>query len=187
MDSNQKASGDGLVGNQKEAALRTLVQRTGYQLKQVRPERELWIPEQNSISSGWSLLFSLSGERSAALRWTSTWLGWTSTWKGQWDICGETTQRSVWGWTCSSVWEGETQRIMLTYKKIVASTSDWLVQPKPIKALILDIKIILLLQFLLPVVGSPAFFRPLSSSAVGLMLFCQILSGSEDSIVMSPP
>ncbi|XP_037546907.1 APOBEC1 complementation factor [Nematolebias whitei] len=39
MDSNQKASGDGLVGNQKEAALRNLVQRTGYQLKQENGQR----------------------------------------------------------------------------------------------------------------------------------------------------
>lgn len=36
MDSNQKASGDGLAGTQKEAALRSLMQRTGYQLRQVR-------------------------------------------------------------------------------------------------------------------------------------------------------
>ncbi|XP_017297530.1 APOBEC1 complementation factor isoform X2 [Kryptolebias marmoratus] len=39
MDSNQKASADGLVGTQKEAALRTLVQRTGYQLKQENGQR----------------------------------------------------------------------------------------------------------------------------------------------------
>lgn len=36
MESNQKASGDALVGTPKEAALRTLMQRTGYQLRQVR-------------------------------------------------------------------------------------------------------------------------------------------------------
>lgn len=35
MESNQKASGDGLAGTQKEAALRALMQRTGYQLQQV--------------------------------------------------------------------------------------------------------------------------------------------------------
>lgn len=37
MESNQKASGDGLTGTQKEAALRALVQRTGYLLQQVSP------------------------------------------------------------------------------------------------------------------------------------------------------
>lgn len=35
MESNQKAGGDGLAGTQKEAALRALVQQTGYQLRQV--------------------------------------------------------------------------------------------------------------------------------------------------------
>lgn len=34
METNQKC-GDGLTGTQKEAALRTLIQRTGYQLHQV--------------------------------------------------------------------------------------------------------------------------------------------------------
>lgn len=34
MESNQK-SGDGLTGTQKEAALRALIQRTGYNLIQV--------------------------------------------------------------------------------------------------------------------------------------------------------
>lgn len=37
MESNQKGSGDGLTGTQKEAALRALVQRTGYLLQQVSP------------------------------------------------------------------------------------------------------------------------------------------------------
>uniref|UniRef100_A0AAX7SW99 APOBEC1 complementation factor n=1 Tax=Astatotilapia calliptera TaxID=8154 RepID=A0AAX7SW99_ASTCA len=39
MDSNQKASGDGLAGTQKEAALRSLMQRTGYQLRQENGQR----------------------------------------------------------------------------------------------------------------------------------------------------
>lgn len=42
MESNQKASGDGLTGTQKEAALRALVQRTGYLLQQV------WISHRQS-------------------------------------------------------------------------------------------------------------------------------------------
>ncbi|XP_061564559.1 APOBEC1 complementation factor isoform X3 [Cololabis saira] len=39
MESNQKAGGDGLVGTQKEAALRALVQQTGYQLRQENGQR----------------------------------------------------------------------------------------------------------------------------------------------------
>ncbi|XP_069581261.1 APOBEC1 complementation factor isoform X2 [Brachyistius frenatus] len=39
MESNQKASGDGLAGTQKEAALRALMQRTGYQLRQENGQR----------------------------------------------------------------------------------------------------------------------------------------------------
>ncbi|TKS89306.1 APOBEC1 complementation factor APOBEC1-stimulating protein [Collichthys lucidus] len=39
MESNQKASGDGLAGTQKEAALRALMQRTGYQLQQENGQR----------------------------------------------------------------------------------------------------------------------------------------------------
>lgn len=39
MESNQKASGDGLAGTQKEAALRALTQRTGYQLQQENGQR----------------------------------------------------------------------------------------------------------------------------------------------------
>ncbi|CAB1451539.1 unnamed protein product [Pleuronectes platessa] len=39
MESNQKASGDGALGTQKEAALRLLTQRTGYQLKQENGQR----------------------------------------------------------------------------------------------------------------------------------------------------
>lgn len=35
MESNQNASGDELTGTQKEAQLRALTQRTGYQLRQV--------------------------------------------------------------------------------------------------------------------------------------------------------
>lgn len=44
MESNQKASGDGLTGTQKEAALRALMQRTGYLLQQV------WISHHQSES-----------------------------------------------------------------------------------------------------------------------------------------
>lgn len=36
MEANQNASGDELTGTQKEAQLRALTQRTGYQLRQVR-------------------------------------------------------------------------------------------------------------------------------------------------------
>lgn len=36
MEANQNASGDELTGMQKEAQLRALMQRTGYQLRQVR-------------------------------------------------------------------------------------------------------------------------------------------------------
>ncbi|XP_045925773.1 APOBEC1 complementation factor [Micropterus dolomieu] len=39
MESNQKASGDGLAGTPKEAALRALMQRTGYQLQQENGQR----------------------------------------------------------------------------------------------------------------------------------------------------
>uniref|UniRef100_A0A3B3YRI0 APOBEC1 complementation factor n=1 Tax=Poecilia mexicana TaxID=48701 RepID=A0A3B3YRI0_9TELE len=39
MESNQKGSGDGLAGTQKEAALRALTQRTGYQLRQENGQR----------------------------------------------------------------------------------------------------------------------------------------------------
>uniref|UniRef100_A0A8C6L482 APOBEC1 complementation factor n=1 Tax=Nothobranchius furzeri TaxID=105023 RepID=A0A8C6L482_NOTFU len=39
MDSNQKPGGDGLLGTQKEVALRALIQRTGYQLKQENGQR----------------------------------------------------------------------------------------------------------------------------------------------------
>ncbi|XP_034413918.1 APOBEC1 complementation factor isoform X2 [Cyclopterus lumpus] len=39
MESNQKAAGDGLAGSQKEAALRALMQRTGYQLQQENGQR----------------------------------------------------------------------------------------------------------------------------------------------------
>ncbi|KAK9530946.1 hypothetical protein VZT92_012418 [Zoarces viviparus] len=39
MESNQKAGGDGLAGTQKEAALRALMQRTGYQLQQENGQR----------------------------------------------------------------------------------------------------------------------------------------------------
>uniref|UniRef100_A0A3Q3M277 APOBEC1 complementation factor n=1 Tax=Mastacembelus armatus TaxID=205130 RepID=A0A3Q3M277_9TELE len=39
MESNQKASGDGLTGTQKEAALLALTQRTGYQLRQENGQR----------------------------------------------------------------------------------------------------------------------------------------------------
>ncbi|KAM8837033.1 APOBEC1 complementation factor isoform 2-T3 [Spinachia spinachia] len=39
MESNQKAGGDGLTGMQKEAALRALMQRTGYQLQQENGQR----------------------------------------------------------------------------------------------------------------------------------------------------
>ncbi|XP_035000739.2 APOBEC1 complementation factor [Hippoglossus stenolepis] len=39
MESNQNASGDGVLGTQKEAALRLLTQRTGYQLKQENGQR----------------------------------------------------------------------------------------------------------------------------------------------------
>uniref|UniRef100_A0A3Q3JGM4 APOBEC1 complementation factor n=1 Tax=Monopterus albus TaxID=43700 RepID=A0A3Q3JGM4_MONAL len=39
MESNQKASGDGLTGTQKETALRALMQRTGYQLRQENGQR----------------------------------------------------------------------------------------------------------------------------------------------------
>ncbi|XP_034050625.1 APOBEC1 complementation factor isoform X2 [Thalassophryne amazonica] len=39
MESNQKTNGDGLVGTQKEAALRVLMQRTGYQLRQENGQR----------------------------------------------------------------------------------------------------------------------------------------------------
>ncbi|KAM3859708.1 APOBEC1 complementation factor isoform 2-T2 [Diretmus argenteus] len=39
MESNQKASGDGLAGTQKEAVLRALTQRTGYQLVQENGQR----------------------------------------------------------------------------------------------------------------------------------------------------
>ncbi|KAL8187068.1 UNVERIFIED_CONTAM: hypothetical protein K2H54_031720 [Gekko kuhli] len=39
MESNQK-SGDGLAGTQKEAALRTLIQRTGYNLIQENGQRK---------------------------------------------------------------------------------------------------------------------------------------------------
>ncbi|MEQ2256873.1 APOB1 complementation factor [Ilyodon furcidens] len=39
MESNQKGSGDGLAGIQKEAALRALTQQTGYQLRQENGQR----------------------------------------------------------------------------------------------------------------------------------------------------
>uniref|UniRef100_A0A7N6BY70 APOBEC1 complementation factor n=1 Tax=Anabas testudineus TaxID=64144 RepID=A0A7N6BY70_ANATE len=39
MESNQKTSGDGLTGTQKETALRGLMQRTGYQLRQENGQR----------------------------------------------------------------------------------------------------------------------------------------------------
>ncbi|XP_075996907.1 APOBEC1 complementation factor isoform X2 [Genypterus blacodes] len=39
MESNQKGSGDGLAGTQKEAALRTLTQQTGYTLRQENGQR----------------------------------------------------------------------------------------------------------------------------------------------------
>uniref|UniRef100_A0A3P9JLV4 APOBEC1 complementation factor n=1 Tax=Oryzias latipes TaxID=8090 RepID=A0A3P9JLV4_ORYLA len=39
MESNQKPSGDALAGMQKEAALRALIQRTGYQLQQENGQR----------------------------------------------------------------------------------------------------------------------------------------------------
>ncbi|XP_055360210.1 APOBEC1 complementation factor isoform X2 [Betta splendens] len=39
MESNQKTSGDELTGTQKEAALRALMQRTGYQLRQENGQR----------------------------------------------------------------------------------------------------------------------------------------------------
>ncbi|XP_030257265.1 APOBEC1 complementation factor isoform X3 [Sparus aurata] len=39
MESNQKAGGDGLAGTQKEAALRALMQRTGYKLQQENGQR----------------------------------------------------------------------------------------------------------------------------------------------------
>uniref|UniRef100_A0A3B4WRR0 APOBEC1 complementation factor n=1 Tax=Seriola lalandi dorsalis TaxID=1841481 RepID=A0A3B4WRR0_SERLL len=39
MESNQKAGGDGVTGTQKEAALRVLTQRTGYQLRQENGQR----------------------------------------------------------------------------------------------------------------------------------------------------
>ncbi|KAF7649028.1 hypothetical protein LDENG_00148390 [Lucifuga dentata] len=39
MESNQKASSDGLTGTQKEVALRTLTQRTGYTLRQENGQR----------------------------------------------------------------------------------------------------------------------------------------------------
>ncbi|KAM9426266.1 APOBEC1 complementation factor isoform 2-T2 [Pholidichthys leucotaenia] len=39
MESNQKTSANGLAGNQKEAALQALVQRTGYQLRQENGQR----------------------------------------------------------------------------------------------------------------------------------------------------
>ncbi|XP_040033256.1 APOBEC1 complementation factor isoform X1 [Gasterosteus aculeatus] len=39
MEPNQKAGGDGLAGMQKEAALRALMQRTGYQLQQENGQR----------------------------------------------------------------------------------------------------------------------------------------------------
>ncbi|GLD64221.1 APOBEC1 complementation factor isoform X1, partial [Lates japonicus] len=39
MESNQKTSGDGVTGMQKEAALRVLMQRTGYQLRQENGQR----------------------------------------------------------------------------------------------------------------------------------------------------
>ena len=50
MESNQKASGgDGVLGTQKEAALRLLTQRTGYQLKQVR--NSLHLPGERSSAA----------------------------------------------------------------------------------------------------------------------------------------
>ncbi|XP_029933858.1 APOBEC1 complementation factor isoform X2 [Myripristis murdjan] len=39
MESNQKVGGDGLTGTQKEASLRALIQRTGYQLLQENGQR----------------------------------------------------------------------------------------------------------------------------------------------------
>lgn len=43
MESNQNTSGDELTGTQKEAQLRALMQRTGYQLRQVcRFDRTTW-------------------------------------------------------------------------------------------------------------------------------------------------
>uniref|UniRef100_A0A8C9X9V3 APOBEC1 complementation factor n=1 Tax=Sander lucioperca TaxID=283035 RepID=A0A8C9X9V3_SANLU len=47
MESNQKAGGDGLAGTQKEAALRELMQRTGYQLQQENGQRRYGGPPPN--------------------------------------------------------------------------------------------------------------------------------------------
>lgn len=52
MESNHK-SGDGLSGTQKEAALRALVQRTGYSLVQVGSSCDLcWDPALSSLNGG---------------------------------------------------------------------------------------------------------------------------------------
>lgn len=48
MESNHK-SGDGLSGTQKEAALRALVQRTGYSLVQVGTSYDVCRDPQNSV------------------------------------------------------------------------------------------------------------------------------------------
>ncbi|CAN9508831.1 unnamed protein product [Ophioblennius macclurei] len=47
METNQKAGGDGLTGTQKEAALRALMQRTGYQLRQENGQRRYGGPPPN--------------------------------------------------------------------------------------------------------------------------------------------
>lgn len=49
MESNQKASGDGLAGTQKEAALRALMQRTGYQLLQVHDVKTVALRREQSL------------------------------------------------------------------------------------------------------------------------------------------
>lgn len=131
MESNQNASGDELTGTQKEAQLRALMQRTGYQLRQVC---RLWLyhivhPLLELFGFILQLLWShvklfqmnvrklqcyqtshshcVSGERPAAIRRPSTWLEWSSTRKRERDLCGETAQRSVRGWTGAAVREGD--------------------------------------------------------------------------------
>lgn len=68
MESNHK-SGDGLTGTQKEAALRALIQRTGYNLIQVgiqsRPfVRSVWLHPEVMCCTGGLSSESLHAKRS---------------------------------------------------------------------------------------------------------------------------
>lgn len=108
MESNQKASGDGLSGTQKEAALQALTQRTGYQLQQVGPLLPvLTCPVNTHLSILLAKLFlylyidffgggpCVSGEWPAAVRWPTARLGRPPARERERDLCGETTARPV--------------------------------------------------------------------------------------------